>query len=86
MAQRMVELRKKLAPTKMKTIATQTGDTIEFYGVISKGKNVHFRWSERIKDYVVVLTFSNLKKYIMIRDEWKKFRKYIIQIDHVFNR
>ena len=65
----------------MITVATQTGDNIEFFGQISKTKTVHFRWSERIKDYVVVLSFSNLK-----REEWKQFRKYIFQIDNVLSR
>jgi hypothetical protein len=71
---------------KKTTIATQTGDTIEFFGNISKTKYVHFRWSDRIKDYVIVLSFSNLKKYILRREEWQQFRKYIPQIDHVFAR
>lgn len=70
----------------MITVATQTGDNIEFFGQISKTKTVHFRWSERIKDYVVVLSFSNLKKYILKREEWKQFRKYIFQIDNVLSR
>lgn len=70
---------------KMVSVGTQTGDTIEFYAHISPTKHVHLRWSERLADYVVELTFSNLKKYIIRREEWKKFKNHFTRINYVFN-
>jgi hypothetical protein len=67
-----------------KDTACQTGDFYEFFSMISKTKSVHLRWSPRINDYVLEFTFSNLKKYIMRRDEWLKFKNSIHLIDNVF--
>ena len=75
-----------LIPKEMKTIATQTGDLIEFFGHMSKTKTIHMYYSPRFEDYIICLSFSNNKKYIIKRDEWRKLRKYIPHIDHVLGR
>ena len=65
--------------------STQTGDYIEFFANLSKTKTLHMYFSESYKDYVVCLSFSNCKKYIITRAMWKNFRNYINQIDNVLN-
>ena len=59
-------------PRKLKTAekACQTGDHYEIFSMISKTKSIHFRYSNKLKDYIVDLTFSNLKHYIIRREEW----------------
>ncbi len=75
----MLELKKKMA-----TVGTQTGDQYEYFASLSNTKSLHLRWSNRLKDHVLVLNFSNLKKYILNRTEWNKFKSHIDHIDNIF--
>ncbi len=88
MAQAMIDIFKKnnLNKTKkVKTQGTQTGDHIEFFANFSKTKSMHLYWSNVFKDYIVCLNFSNNKKYIIRRSEWKILRTFFTKIDHVLN-
>ncbi len=76
MAQRMLDLKKK--------IGTQTGDSNEYFASLSNTKTMHLRWSDRLKDYVLVLNFSNLKKNILNRKEWNKLQQHTHHINNIF--
>ena len=65
---------------------TQTGDLVEFYVNLAKTKTLHMYWSKSYKDYVICLSFSNNKNYIITRQMWKIFREHIIHIDNAFNQ
>ena len=66
--------------------STQTPDGYEFYFNLNKTKKGHFYYSKSYKDYVLCLEFSNKKKYILTRENWKIFRKYTSFIDDVFSK
>jgi hypothetical protein len=64
--------------------STQTPEGYEFFFNLTKTKRGHFYYSKSYKDYVLCLEFSNRKKYILTRENWKLFRRYIKFIDNVF--
>jgi hypothetical protein len=87
--QKWMDLRKKMVATqtgekKKKKTAKIEREYFELFAMLSKTKCIHFRWSLRYKDYIVELTFSNQKQYILNRSEWQKFTNYFNIINHVF--
>ena len=67
-----------------KEIAVQTGDLYEFFGFFSKTKTIRLYWSAKFREYIVSLHFSNNKKYIIRKNEWKRLKKFFTDIDIVF--
>ena len=87
MAQAMLEFQNfRLKKSKTKTTSCQTGDPFEMFGHMSKTKTFHLYYSIRFKDYVLCLTFSNNKKYIIRRVEWKKLISYFFFIHNVLGK
>ena len=85
MAQEMINQYKLELKKKSETKSTQTGE-LEFMVYLDRTKTMRMYYSESYKDYVLCLHFSNNKRYIITKNMWKIFRKYIELINHVLNR
>ena len=79
---------KRMYLRRTKNVGTQIGEreNFEFFAMLSKTKCLHLRYSDRMRDYVVELTFSNLKHYILNRSEWQKFTTFFNTINNVFRQ
>jgi hypothetical protein len=77
MAQRMIDLAK-----IKKSIATQTGESANFYISLSKTKHASLKYSTSYKDTVLSFNINSSKSFIITRQMWKIFKKHITLIDN----
>ena len=73
----MIELQKQ--KTK-RSVATQTGSDDDLYFYISDNKNAKVYYSINEKEKLFRLT-ANTKSVALNKEDWKKFRNFINQID-----
>jgi hypothetical protein len=78
MAQKMLDLKKKMINT-----STQTGFDYEFSTCISQNKRVNFYYCNIYKEYVISFNYGDCKKFILNKSEWNKFRVHFEIIDKI---
>jgi hypothetical protein len=68
--------------TEKKSIATQTGNTIEFCVQLNENKRARLYFSESYRDYVLAFNINKSKSFILDRHMCKKFRNHIQKIEN----
>lgn len=81
MAQRMIDLLK-----IKRSIATQTGESCEFFVSLSKTKHASLKYSTAYKDTVLSFNINSSKSFIITKSMWKIFRQHLTIIDHELNK
>lgn len=83
MAQKMIDIKKKLENSR--SIGIQTENSPDFYIQLSKNKFIEMYKSKHLDDYILSVNDDNRKKRIIItKSMWNILRKNFDQIDGTF--
>ena len=78
------KIQEKIDNGKLKTIATQTGNSNDLFIYLSDNKSIRVYYSNSYKEIVLSFNFGS-KSFIITRSMWLIFKKNFIKIDNLLN-
>jgi hypothetical protein len=65
------------------SVATQTGNPVEFCVQLNDNKRARLYWSEAYGDYVLAFNINKSKTFIITKQMWCKLRPHLVSINNV---